>query len=131
MSTNPLDDFAPFPKTEEEVTAEGLARHLTAEAFLTGASTYGLGLAALQPGATPEQVRAYADAMARLTDQFSVVYLLRALGQYAPDKVEELARRLWETWRDGGVMPELLYDWLESYGIDPEQVEVAAKQAAA
>ena len=131
MSTNPLNDIAPLPKTEEDVTAERIARHLTAQAFLTGDSTFKAGREALAPGAEPEKLRAYVNAITRLTDQFSTVFLLRALSEHAPDKVEEVALRLWECWQDGGVMPELLYDWLEAYGVDPDEFEKAAESEAA
>lgn len=129
--SNALNTIAPYPQTEETATAEAIAKHLTAQAFLTGGHTYETGKEALAPGADPEKVRAYTETLARLTDQFSAVYLLRALGQFAPDKVDEVARGLWECWRDGGVMPELLYDWLEAYGDDPSEFEKAAEGEAA
>ena len=133
MSTNPLTEFAPYPLTEESATADAIAKFLTAQAFLAGGATFKAAREAFKPGteADPEKVRAYGEAAAKLTDQFSTVYLLRALGQYVPDKIDEIARGLWECWREGGVMPELLYDWVEAWGIDPHELEDAAKKEAA
>ena len=128
MSTNPLTDIAPYPLTEASATAEAIAKHLTAQAYLTSGVAFEAAREAFTPGAEsdPEKVRAYGEVAARSMDQFGAVYLLRALVQHAPDKVEEVARGLWECWRDGGAMPEFLYDWLTEYGIDPGRVDAAA-----
>lgn len=131
--SNPLNDLAPCPRSEDEATAEAIAKHLTAQAFLTGGATFKAAREAFKPGVEtdPAKVSAYGEAAARLTDQFSTVYLLRALGEHVPDKLDEIVRGLWECWRDGGVMPELLYDWVEAWGISPHDLEQPTESEAA
>jgi hypothetical protein len=131
MSINPLDEFAPYPKSRnkeaspeerDKELADAVAKHLTVDGFLAGLSANLLARKAFRRGATDADSRAYLDAVDRLNDKFAAVFLLRALGEYAPDKVNEVVSHLWECWQQGGVMPDLLCDWLEPWGIDPDDV---------
>lgn len=119
MTNNPLDEFAPYPQTEDEVTAETLARSLTVQAQVN--------VHRMLTSVTGDGIAASAN---RVVDVFSTVKLLRALQAVAPDNVaDQVARELWADLHDGTAVHERLGEWLTGYGIDPEAVNRAADDA--
>jgi hypothetical protein len=127
MST-PLNDLAPWPATEAEVTAETLLKHLTVCASAREHETGRLAQKALANDPTAEDVRRYSESFEVLAARFGVVFLLRQIQQQSSqDWADEVARHLWSLWQDGGSIPEFLWDWTAGYGIDPEQLETLAK----
>jgi hypothetical protein len=113
--SNPLNDLAPYPRRESEVTAESLTRSLMVQAQANWHRTLNAGPAAENHPATN-----------RLIDVFGIVKLLKALQAIAPDTADEVARDLWSDWRDGAAMGEWLHAWLVDAGIAPERVDAAA-----
>lgn len=114
MSTNPLNDIAPYPRTADEVTAESLARSLTVQAQANWTRM-------VNAGPAPE---AHAAAN-RLVDVFGTVKVLKALQAVAPETADEVALDLWSDSLDGAAMGEWLWAWLTEYGIDPVRVDAA------
>lgn len=115
MSTNPLNDLAPYPRRESEVTAESLARSLMVQAQANRHR--------MMYDRTPDGAVSGGN---RLIDVYGVVKLLKVLQTVAPDVADEVARDLWSDWEDGATVAEWLHAWLTSAGIDPEQVNAAA-----
>lgn len=106
MSINP----APYPRSAETVTAEGLIRHLAVQAYRTNAR--------IMSAAGIDR-----NEMARFVYEFGCTFLLReALAHLGPVDADRIARELWEMWDDGSGLGEFLHEWLTGSGIDPEQV---------
>lgn len=123
MTTNPLDKFAPYPD-ENTATADALARHFTTIAQGRNAIIGEL------VGYTDEHGRrAYMEQVNLFVDEYAIAALLRALIEHAPEAADKVARGLLADWRDGGVMPELLWEWLAEYRIPPREVSDAAVEA--
>lgn len=112
-SSNP----APYPRSAETVTAEGLARHLAYQAQRTNMQIM-----------TASGIDR--DAMARFVYEWGVTFLLReALAHLGPVTTDGIARELWEAWDDGSSLGEFLWEWLTEYGIDPESVTAPTRKA--
>lgn len=129
--TNPLDEFAPFPRTVDEVTAESLLRYETVAAFVHMIDTTALRRKAFGAGGTKEDRQRYADASNDLAQRIGMLLLLRHIKQQSSASwADEVAKQLHAVWDDGG-FGEFLHDWLCGYGIDPEQViQAVARQEA-
>lgn len=115
MSTNPLNDIAPYPRHEAEATADALARNLTVVAQFNWRRMLDTD--------TGEDTRAATNLLVNL---YGIVKVLKALQAVAPETADEVARDLWADWQDGGALGEWLHAWLRDFGIDPEQVNAAA-----
>jgi hypothetical protein len=116
MSTNPLNDIAPYPRREADATADAMARNLTVVAQLNWRR--------MLDTETAEDTRAATNLLVNL---YGIVKLLKALQAVAPETADEAARDLWADWQDGGALGEWLHAWLTEFGIAPERVdEVAA-----
>lgn len=113
--SNPLDDIAPYPRRESEVTAESLSRSLMVQAQANWHRMLNAGPAAENRAAT-----------SRVIDLFGIVKTLRALQAVAPGAADEVALDLWSDWRDGAALGEWLNAWLVDAGIAPERVDAAA-----
>lgn len=127
-----LDDLAPWPATEDQVTAAAVLRHLTVAASVHEHDTHTLARNALTPGAAAEDVAAYVDAVRQLKARFGLVFLLRQIQQQSSQTwADDVARHLWSLWQDGGCIPEFLWDWLAEHGIDPKTVAALTEGEAA
>ena len=116
-----LNDLAPWPQTEASATADAVAKSITVGAFARDRYIQTLNT-------TDEK---WATQVGLLVNEFAVVWLLKFLADFHPDVADDAARLLWSHWEDGGVIPELLWDWLAKWKINPEQVaEVAERQRA-
>ncbi|WP_329521198.1 hypothetical protein [Spirillospora sp. NBC_01491] len=116
MSTSPLNELAPYPRTEAEVTADALVRNLAVWAYANRSRRRAATTAAERDAATAEIVNLY-----------GIVKVLRALQTLAPDAADEVARGVWRDWEDGAAVDEWLSLWLAGYGIEPSAVDDAAK----
>lgn len=122
-----LNDIAPWPATAAEATAEKVLKHLTVCAAAQQEEARRLCTDAFKPGADPAGLTRYIESFEVLGYRFITVYLLRIFAEVAPERADGLARELWSLMRDTEMIPELLWDWLSEYGIDPEQVAALAK----
>jgi hypothetical protein len=116
-----LRQVAPYPTSEEDVTAEGLVKHLLTQVFLQDARvqerlTAGepiLPVAAVVPGL------------------WATARLLRAAIDTDSATADALARDIWDAWTDGGALTEWAWHWADSYGLDADRLVAAARTAAA
>jgi hypothetical protein len=113
--TNPLNDLAPYPRTEQDATADAVARNLTVVAQFNWRR--------MLDTETGEDTRSATNLLVNL---YGIVKVLKALQAVAPETADEVARDLWGDWQDGGVLGEWLHAWLTEYGIDPERVNATA-----
>lgn len=114
--TNIVDQAAPYPREEKDVTADALARHLAAAAQAAHAR-------AMDPSMDEPTIA----ATYRMVDLFGLVRLLRALIEHAPAEADAVALDLWGAWEDGSSLAEWLYEWLTEYGIDGEAIRAAVE----
>lgn len=121
MTTNPLDKFAPYPRSEDEVTADALARHVA-----VSAQRRRVIIDRLMVDTSPDAGARRMDQIGVLINEYGVVKLLRALVEHAPEEADGYAKRLWGAWHDGASVDEGLWEWLTEYGIDPEAVSRVA-----
>jgi hypothetical protein len=121
-----VEDLAPYPETEEQATAEVFARHYAVRAT-TAYWAWQTAWHAWEATAadSPDRARLRDDwnqALLRSHHAFTIAYLLRALSDTAPVDADIAARAMYGSDQDGDAM-EYLYEWLEEYGIDPQQME--------
>jgi hypothetical protein len=132
--TNVIEQFAPYPKTEDEATAEAIYRYLLVAAQVTC-------LARVRPftmPGRPDDPEQHLAAVAQFISEWSTLHLMRHLlghGQPqdgdGPDaSPDEVARDMWIGWEDGGGPAEALWEWLEEAGFDPEAIDEAYRKAA-
>lgn len=114
MTTNPLNNLAPYPRSVDDVTADSLGRYLAVQAWAHHTH---------RP--TDREQTA-----AETADLFGLAWLLRTLKVVAPETADEAAKDLWLAWEDGGAVREWLWTWLIGAGIDPEEVTAAATDLA-
>jgi hypothetical protein len=120
-----INEFAPYPKREEDVTADSVARSLTVSAFARQQL-----IDEYMQDDTPRGRRLYMSEIGTFVNQFAVAFLIRELAEVNKERADKAAKRLWDDWEDGQSAAEWLWQWLGEYGIDPEQVNrVAATQA--
>ena len=128
MSTNPLNNIAPWPQAVDGANDETILQSLTTDAY----GAYCRARAASRrafAGKTknPEAVAEYAAALHTLAGWFVSAYLLRSLRDNVP--VQEASQQVWLFLGDEGLdMGEFLFDWLVEHGIDPKQVERTATE---
>ncbi|MER6942535.1 hypothetical protein ABT294_00805 [Nonomuraea sp. NPDC000554] len=122
---SPLDQIAPYPKSEEEATAEAMAKHYAAFVQMH----YHRAMNLLHHKEQPEKYRL---SLNQVTQGYGVLYLLRELEERAGTKqADEVARLLWQEWDSGAGIGYDLWAWLKEYGIDPEAVNKVAVEATA
>lgn len=123
-----LEDLAPYPG-EDDCTAEALAKHLAAGTWHAMGLVSGVYRDAFADGAHPDALKAFAYLNASITESFGVVFLLRQLREHAPEAADEAAAELRAYWEDGA-LSEWLWEWLDGWGIDTEQIEELAEPPA-
>jgi hypothetical protein len=120
-----VEELAPYPRREEDVTADGLARHLTTQCqWLLGRMDDGLHEVSRT---TDRDRRADKHVVWSFTAQsfvamWAVVHLLREL---SPAEGDRLARSIWRAWNDGAHLEETVWEWLTEWGIDPARLRDA------
>jgi hypothetical protein len=97
VTQNIVEELAPYPKREEDVTAEGLARYYAVLAELR------LGRIGL-PGNSVEA---------------ETIEVLGYVHEYAADRA---ARAVWRALDAGEMTGEQLWEWLTEWGIDPDRL---------
>lgn len=115
-----LDDFAPYPRTEDEATADRLARNFAV-----------LGHANHRRVFEVEDANERRDAIATVVHLYGFVHLLREFAAVDKDRADAAAKELWSAWDAGDSLGEFLWEWLEDYGIDPQAVSKVTEQALA
>lgn len=109
-----LNDIAPWP-TEDDVTADGLARALTVRAYARSEWAK----------ANVADPFAHSIAIESVQADYATVSLLRTLAGVDEVTANAAARHLWRTWRDGDATVEYLWCGLVDLRIDPDKVAAA------
>jgi hypothetical protein len=115
VTQNIIDELAPYPKREEDVTAEGLARYY---AVLAERRLGRIGLPGNSVEAETIEVLGY-------VHEFALAGLLRSFvvaDEYAADRA---ARAVWRALDAGEMTGEQLWEWLTGWGIDPDRLRGA------
>lgn len=133
-STKALMDATDWPKYTEDATADALILHSARVSMAIRAKADVLmGEAFDLPKDDPQwrpAMRAYMDAATAMIAESSVAILLHKVQRHSREQADALARILWELTEDGGVLPELMYDYLTERGIDADAVWAAAEEDA-
>jgi hypothetical protein len=118
-----LEEFAPWPKRSEDVTADSLSRWLAVQAHANRT------LLGPLPAASDDVGRAHwITDVDFLLDEYGIVMLLRVLRSVNKMSADSAAKALWRAWEDGAEVDANLRDWLTGYGIDPDEVTAAAQK---
>jgi len=123
-----------WPNTQEEATADRLILHGARVAMAMAAVTDQLSerwfsLDKSDPEYVPARSR-YLDAVSGQIAESQIVVALASLQQWSRDEADKMAARLWELTEDGGVLPELMWDYLTERGVDAEALWTAAQAEA-
>lgn len=116
-----VDDIAPYPRTEQDVTAEVLVRRAAVEAVFRHQRAQRHCLQAAATG-TKADLQMSNESVAALFAELGNVLLLRALVEHAPEQADAVAREFWHVLADGSDIDAWLGEWLTEYGVDPEAV---------
>lgn len=127
-----IDDFAPYPDTENAVTLDGIARHEAVHAFMLMREAADRAHRMFAAGGsrvpTVMQITRYAAVAREAKARFLVTLLLRAVAEHAPEAAEEIAKDVYRAQQGVDDCTDFVWHWLRGYGIDPERV-VEAQQA--
>lgn len=119
-----LNDFAPYPDTEETATADAMTRNALVSSWINST----LAGSALRER-RPDMDRLAAMFNEAATEQFDVAFLLAELAKVAPERAEEVAREMWQHRFDGVVVHELTWERLAAVRINPDEVATAAEES--
>jgi hypothetical protein len=120
-----INEFAPYPQREEDVTADSIARSTAVSAFARQQL-----IDEYMQDNTPKGRRLYMTEIGTLVNEYGGAFLLRELAEADPERADKAAKRLYGDWEDGQAVAEWLWHRVSEYGIDPEQVNRAASVQA-
>lgn len=130
-----LVEATQWPERAEDATADALIVHGARLALAWEAETRPLSRRAFKMAKDdperPEALRRYVDATAAMIAEAQVTAALVAIQEVSREQADEVARRLWHYTDDGGLLSELMFDYLDARGISSETVWEAAQQDAA
>lgn len=119
-----LDDIAPYPAKEEDATAKAMTAHFAAFSLMH--QTMALN------GAFDADRDKYMRSIGFAVSYYGLAHLLREVqGRAGVEAADAVARDLWLAWEDGSSLGEWCWEWLSSYGVDPEAVQKVADRLAA
>jgi hypothetical protein len=129
--TDLINAFAPWPETEDKVTADACARHLTVEAFRTVNVDIPRLLKEWRVAGKPDHgpVRdAFDNASLAASALYGLIYMLREAAGPNTVPADKLALGIHAPWAgDFDAVASDLSEWLSEYGIDAEQILRAAE----
>lgn len=124
-----------WPQCEEDATADALIVHGARLAVTMRASTDLLMRKAFDTDKESPEYRpamsAYIDGLTSMIAESQVVIALVELQKESRERADHIARRLWDLTEDGGVLPELMWEYLTDRGIDAEAIWARAEKDAA
>lgn len=101
-----------YPATESDATAHNVARHMARVANWRFRKV-------IEHVGKPDGL--YHANISAMCAQFGIAHLLREIADRGHgDLADDLARDLHSFWDGDGTMGELLWEWVEKYGLDPE-----------
>jgi hypothetical protein len=111
-----IEELAPYPKREEDVTAEGLARYLAVQAQVRlGYMLWARRMGDPDPAVQVLRTQAYCA-------EYGLASLLRFYAADHPTNAKRAAQQIWRAWNAGDMTGEHLHRWLTEWGIDPDQI---------
>lgn len=120
-----------WPEREEEATADALILHgaRIAVALQVETDRRFEAWSGAERGTDEHKIalKAYLDSMSGMIAEAQVVIALVQVQKRDREQADVLARVLYELTEDGGVLPELMWDYLTERGIDAQSVWDAAK----
>ncbi len=125
---NRIEDLAPWP-TDESVTAEAICRHLTVTGYAAHCRVSNHPYFRLDPN-DPNRKAAVADYLHHVRavmDRFTAVMALQALSEVDPERAQAVALDIADAVGSGDTPSELLWEWLDGYGIDAEAIVKAVE----
>ncbi len=113
-----LDALAPYPRTEQDVTADGMARWLALNAYARYRQEVVPAREDWENAGRPNNY--LSDALRAATYTFTAEYALAYLLSEIPwSKADDLARKVWRTYdSDDGLIVKALEQWLVDDDID-------------
>lgn len=122
-----------WPERVEDATADALIRHGARIAVAVQAQADDLMHEAFAiDRESPEYkpaMRRYLDAISAFIAEAQAVVALAEVQKRSPEAGDELARLMWELTEDGGVLHELMYDYLAGRGVDADAVFEWARES--
>ena len=135
MEKDDLLKLTAWPEREEAATADALIVHGARLAMGWSAETRLLSARVFRMSKDdPEYqdaMRRYLDAMTAMIAEAQVTAALVAIQEVSREQANDVARRLWHFTEDGGLLHELMFDYLDARGIPSEQVWEAAESFTA
>lgn len=130
-----LIEATEWPGRVEDVTADALITHGARLALAWEAETRPLSRRVFKMAKDdperPEAMRRYLDATTAMIAEAQVTAALVAIQEVSREQANEVARRLWYMTEDGGLLSELMFDYLDARGVSSEAVWDAAQQDVA
>lgn len=121
-----LIESTKWPESEEAATADAMILHGARLAAAWSADSRELMTKAYAfDKDAPERkpaLRAYMDALVAMIAEAQVVDLLVQVQADDATAADVLARRLWDLTEDGGVLMELMWEYIDARGVDADAV---------
>jgi hypothetical protein len=133
------DQFAPLPENGQDVTAASIVRfeavralELTEETRRLAREVFGpcRDVFELAEATAGEAADRYVEKAREANSAFVIVLLLEALTEHAPERVEPIARRVWQYRRGRDDVRETLWVLLTRAGVDVPALLDAERQQA-
>lgn len=126
-----LDQLAAWPKTEDDVTVDGMLRCIGVDAQITYLEKWRLLGSTRPKDRTPEQLRLHHLAVLHEINAIGLMGAIRALRKVSPAAADEFARDHWLMCDDGSAFGELLWEWLAEAGVDPKLIKLPEDEQSA
>lgn len=131
MDKDELLKLTAWPEREADVSADALIVHGARLAMSWSSETRPLGSRVFRMSKDdPEYedaMRRYLDAITAMIAEAQVAVALVAIQEVSREQADDVARRLWHFTEDGGLLHELMFDYLDDRGISSEAVWEAAE----
>lgn len=132
--TKAIIDQTDWPKRREDATADALIVHSARLSLAAYAEAHKLSTPAFElPSDSPEYkpaMAAYLDALSTALVESQLAAALVLVQKRSPEEADLLASALYEYTEDGGILTELMFDYLNERGIDADAVWAAAEESA-
>jgi hypothetical protein len=112
MTDDLVEKIAPYPVDEENADAISFAKH--SAAYVVNCSN------ALMRGEVKKEHRI--EVIGGIVNMFSIAYLLREMYALSPEAADKASRELWVHLDAGDSTGTTAWEWLEEWGIDPNQL---------
>ncbi|WP_353809140.1 hypothetical protein [Agromyces sp. SYSU T00194] len=113
-----------WPKRDEDATADAMILHGARLTIAWQAETHQLMTRAFavdrESAEYKPAMRRYVDAVQAMLAEAQVVVALVQVQRRSPELADEIARELYSMTEDGGVVGELMWEYLDARGVDAD-----------